>query len=452
MKIIVCGTGSVGESVVSYLIKGANDIIVVDDNQRRLDEIAKKYDILPVLGTPSHPDVLEKAGAKDADIILALTQSDEMNMIICQLAYSLFGIRKKIASVNSETFLDPLWGMLYNDNHLPIDLLISPDIEIAEHILQILRYPGAAGILPVLGGEYSILTLNLNENFPFYDMQIGQIIKQIEAISGGFINIIRQNDSFLPDIYETLQVGDQINLLIKTAEIYSVIGAFNLEKPGNERLLIFGGSAIAQYVCTQLEKDDSVTSIRLIEENIEQARKLARDFNRVVVINGDMMSDVILEEADITKTDAAIALTDNDKDNLLASLIAAHNGVGNTIAVINTSSNNNLMFNISQNTLVDRSAITMSRLLKEIRHSNIKNAYSLPRSQGEIWDIALNEFTSCSGKKNGELGLPKNCRVIALMRSGELIYPDMNTKIEAQDRILVYVSSDKIKQAEDIFC
>lgn len=452
MKIIVCGAGAVGKSVVSYLVKGANDIIVVDSSQHRLDELAKEYDVLPVYGAPSHPDVLEKAGAKDADIILALTESDEANMIICQLAYSLFGIRKKIARVNSKTFLDPLWGMIYNDNHLPIDLLISPDIDIAEHILQILHYPGAAGVLPVLGGKYSILTLDLSNNFPFSDMQLGQIIKQVEAISGGFINIVRQNSSFLPDMYETLQPCDQINLLIKTSEIYSVISAFGLEKPSNERLVIFGGSAIAEYICSKIEKDDSITSTRLIEEDIEQARNLARKFNRVVVINGEMMSDVILEEADITKADAAIALTDNDKDNLLASLIAAHDGVGTTIAVINTPSYNNLMFNISQNTLVDRSAITMSKLLKEIRHSRIENAYSIARSQGEIWEIVLDENNCCIGKKNGELGLPKSCRIIALLRNDDIIYPDMNTKLEVNDRVLVYVDSSKIKQAEDVFC
>ncbi|MBQ9235018.1 MAG: Trk system potassium transporter TrkA [Alphaproteobacteria bacterium] len=452
MKIIVCGSGAVAKSVISYLVKGANDIIVVDDNQRRLDELSKEFDILPITGTPSHPDVLEHAGAKDTDIILALTSSDEMNMIICQLAYSLFDIRKKIAAVNSETFLDPLWGMLYNDNHLPIDLLISPDIDIAEHILKILQYPGATGVLPIWQGKYSIITLNLGAEIPFSDMPLGQIIKQPGASSLGVVNIVRDNVSFLPDMYETLHPADQINLLVKTEEIYSVISAFGLEKPTNERIVLFGGTPIAQYLCQRLEADDSITSTRLIEADIDKAKVLARRLNRTVVINGEMMSDVILSEAEIAKADTAIAVTDNDKDNLLASLLASHDGVGSTIAVINTPSYNNLMFNISDNTLVERSAITISRLLKEIRRSNIENAYSIARSQGEIWDIALNENNCCVGKKNGELGLSKNSRIIAVLRGGEIIYPDMNTKLEAGDRLLIYVDSAAIKKAEEIFC
>ena len=452
MKIIVCGAGSVGRSVVSYLVKGANDIIVIDDNQHRLDELAQEFDVLPILGAPSHPDVLERAGAKDCDIILALTSSDEVNMIVCQLAYSLFNVRKKIASVNSSTFTDSLWGMLYNDNHLPIDLLISPDIDIAEHILKILQYPGSSGILPVWQGKYSILTLNINKENPFLGVPLNQISKKLNDLFVGFINIVRNNISFIPDMYETLNNGDELNVLVKSKDIYEVITAFGLERPTNERLVIFGGNAVAQYICSHIENDDAITSARLIEEDINQARTLARQFNRVVVINGEMMSDVILSEADIAKADAAIAVTENDKDNLLASLIASRDGVGTTISLINTPSYNNLMFNIADNTIVDRSAITISKILKEIRHSQIESAYSVSRGQGEIWEISVNSENPCVLKKNGELGLPKMCRIIAVLRGEELIYPDMNFRLEAGDNLLVYVDSGMIKQAESVFC
>ena len=201
-----------------------------------------------------------------------------------------------------------------------------------------------------------------------------------------------------------------------------------------------------------MEEDDAVTSVRLIEENISQARDLARKFSRVVVINGEMMSDVILSEADIAKADAAVAVTDNDKDNLLASLIASKDGAGTTVALINTPSYNNLIFNIADNAIVDRSAITISQLLKEIRQSNITKAYSISRGQGEIWELVVNEDNPCAAKKNGELGLPKTCRIVAILRGEDLITPDLNFKIELGDKILVYVDSGMIKQAEEIFC
>lgn len=451
MKIIVCGAGQVGRSVVSYLVKGNNDIIVIDDNAYDLEEVSKEFDILPVQGKPSHPDILERAGAKDCDMILAVTNFDEVNMVICQLAYSLFEIPKRIASVNSETFLDPMWGMLYNDNHLPIDLLISPDIDIADNILRILQYPGCSGILPILNDGYYIMTLNINENCPLLNVPLMQV-NRYDDLNIGFVNIIRNNVSFLPDMYETLQPNDEVNILVKADEVYNTISSFGVEKPTNERLVIFGGNEISEYIGDKIEHDDRIVSCRLIEENIERARRLARRLNHVVVIHGEMMSDVILKEANISQADAAIALTDNDKDNLLASLLASKSGVGTTISVINTPSYNNLMFNITDNILVDRSAITISQILKEIRRARMQEAYSVSRGQGEIWEIKLDEDNTCGSKKIGELNLPKMCRVFALLRGEELIYPDPTTKLETNDLILIYVDSSMIKQAEQIFC
>lgn len=451
MKIIVCGAGQLGRSVVSYLVKGNNDITVIDDDAYALDEISKEFDILPVQGKPSYPDVLEKAGAKDCDMILAVTDVDEVNMIICLLAYTLFEIPKKIASIKSKIFIDPLWGMLYNDNHLPIDLLISPDIDIATNILKILQYPGCAGILPVWNDAYYVMTLNIKENCPLLGIALSQIGRQAD-LDIGFINIIRHDISFLPDMYESLQVNDEVNILVKADEIYNTIAAFGLEKPANERLVIFGGNEIAEFIGDQIELDDSIVSCRLIEEDIDKARKLARNLNHVVVIHGEMMSDVILKEADISHADAVIALTDNDKDNLLASLLASKNGVGTTISVINTPSYNNLMFNITDNILVDRSALAISRVLKEIRKAKIKEAYSVAREMGEIWEIDVEEDSTYCDKKTGELSLPKTCRIFALLRGETLIYADPTTKLERGDSLLIYVDSAAVKQAEKIFC
>lgn len=451
MKIIVCGAGQIGKSAVSYLVKGNNDIIVVDDNQRNLDDVSKEFDILPILGKPSHPDILERAGAQDCDMILALTEFDEVNMIICQLAYTLFAIPKKIASVNSETFTDPLWGMLYNDNHVPVDLLISPNIDIAEQILKILQYPGSAGILPVFNDKYYILTLNINKNCPLLDIPLVQLSRQ-DNFNIGFINIIRNNTSFLPDMYDVIQNNDQINILVEADKVYNAISAFGLEKPANERIVIFGGNEISEYIGGKIENDDSIISSRLVEENLDKAKILARKLNQTVVIHGEMMSDIILKEADLSHADAAVAVTDNDKDNLLASLLASKSGVGTTISVINTPSYNNLMFSNADNILIDRSSVTISNMLKEIRRAKLRQAYSIARGMGEIWEIKLVEEVNYCHKKIGELNLPKMCRVVAVLREDDLIYPDPTSKLEENDLLLIYVDSSMIKQTEHVFC
>lgn len=448
MKIIVCGAGRVGRSIVSYLVKGNNDIVVIDRNQRQLEEISSEFDVLPVLGEGSHPEILEKAGAGNADLLLAVTNVDEVNMVICQMAQSLFNVPHKIARIDSEAFLDPLWETIYSDNHLPIDLIISPDIEIAEAILRILKYPGAFGIIPIPDSQTFIMTLKLAESCPLIKIPLMHLTRIIPDLEIAVINVTRGGNSFIPEMYDSLEVGDEINILVRQELADETIRSFGLEEPGNERIIIFGGNSIARYLGQKIETDDSIISCKIIEENLEEARKLARDLSHVVVIQGPMMSDLILDEAGIHHADASIAVTLNDKDNLLASLLAAKSGVSTTISVVNTPSYNNLVVNIGDNVLVDRSSVTISKLLKEIRKTKMIDAFSISHGNGEVWEIKIDENCLCGGKKIGELSLPKLSRIFAVFRNKEIIYPNPTTEILLGDIILLYVDSSVIKQAE----
>lgn len=451
MKIIVCGAGSVGRSIVSYLVKGNNDIVIIDNNQRHLDEISKEYDVLPVFGDASHPDILERAGASGADLLLAVTDSDEVNMVVCQVGHSLFSIPRKIARIDSEAFLDPVWATLYNENHLPVDLIISPDIEIAETILRILKYPGASGILPVLDRNFDVVTLRLQAGCPLIKVPLMQLNRVVPDLELAFINIVRGNDCFIPELYDCLEAGDEINILVAADRVDETIRDFGLEKPANERLVIFGGNQIGRFIGRHVEADDSIVSCKLIEENFDEARRLARDLSHVVVIQGPMMSDIILEEADISHADASIAVTGNDKDNLLASLLAAKSGVPSTLSVVNTPSYNNLIVNIGDNILVDRSSVTISKLLKEIRKTKMELSYSVSRGCGEIWEIKVGADSFCCNKKVGELSLPKQSRIFAVYHDKSLVYPVPATEISGGDVLLLYVESGVIKQVEKTF-
>lgn len=451
MKIIVCGSGSVGRSIVSYLVKGSNDIIVIDKDQKRLDEIAKEYDVLPVLGDASHPDILERADIKNADIILAVTDMDEVNMVICQVAHTLFGVPRKIARIDNEVFLDPIWGVLFNEKNIPIDLIISPDIEIAENILRILKFPGCFDILPIFNNAAYVMTLKITENSPFSDVPVMQISRNDEDLDIAIVNILRENQSFIPQWDDVLKPGDEINVIVKKDAVYNTIASFGLEKPTNERLVIFGGNQIAAYLGSQIEHDDTVVNCRIIEDNIDNARRLARDLSHVVVIHGEMMSDVILSEADLNHADASIAVTTNDKDNLLASLLSSKRGVNIPLSVVNTPSYSNLMDDIGNSVLVDRASITISKLLKEIRKTKMNDAYSLSRGNAEIWEISIKEETPLSGKKINMLNLPSGSKIIALKRGEEIIYCDNTTVLQNKDDIILYVEARAIRQAEKIF-
>ena len=416
MKIIVCGAGSVGRSIVGYLVKGNNDIVVIDSNQRDLDEVSQEYDVLPVAGEPSHPDVLEKAGADEADLLLAVTDVDEVNMAICQIAHSLFQVPRKIARIDSEAFLDPLWETLYSDVHLPIDQVISPDMEIAGNILNILKYPGTAGVLPVLDDKWAVVTLRLTPQSPLIKIQLMQLERVAPDLKAAVVNLSRDNRCFIPESYDEFLAGDEVNLLVPVEEIDDVVRSFGVEKPANERLLIFGGNDIAAYLGAKIEHDDSIISCRIVEESFDKAKRLARDLSHVVVIQGEMMSDVILEEADIRHADASIAVTDESITDIVA------DAQGNVVLPSGTISGKQM-----------------------VGWTDGVSVYPVGAS------IKITEDSLCRDKKIGELGLPKQSRIFGLQRENEVVFPEHTTELCVGDVILLYVDSGVIKQAERIF-
>ena len=451
MRIIVGGAGNVGKSIVRYLSQGNNDIIVIDINQQNLDELAKEYDIQPVLGSVSHPDILEMIDADKADMIIAATDIDEVNLVACQVAYSLFNVPKKIARVDSKYFLNPLWNTLYNEKNLPVDLVISPDIEIAKAILRIIKIPGTCEVLPLANNKLHLLSFKCNDSCPFLNHNASNIIKIGKDMEISIVALARNGRTFMPKQNETIQNNDEVYFLTETTKMNNAIAAFGLEHNHNEKIVIFGGNAISYYIAKQLENDNNVLSCHILEDNENAAKKLAQLLDNTVVLQGEMMSDFMLEEANIDKADIAIAVTSKDKDNLLASLLSQMSGAASTLSLVNSKSFDNLVDNINSNVIVDRSNITISNILQELRKAHLQDAHSLGRGFGEIWEIKIDEDNLHSGKTIREMNLPEKCRIDAICRNEKIIYPSDDEKIQVGDLLIVFVGTQAIKRAEKIF-
>lgn len=450
MKIIVCGAGSVGRSIVSYLVKGNNDIVVIDNNSKNLDELAAEFDIQPVYGSASHPEILEKANAKNTEMIIAATNVDEVNMIACEVAYSIFNIPRKIARIDAQDFLEPLWATLYNDKHLPIDLIISPEIEIGKYIYQMLKVPGASEVLPLYDGQMQLLAFKIPECSPLIKTPMLYLSKVAPDLKIEVICINRKGRTFIPYKNDTIEVEDEVYFLVETDKISIALEAFGVEKPSIERIVIFGGNQISRYMGKLFEKDDNIISCKIIEEDVKSAKELAKELNNTVVINGPQMSDIILSEAGISNADATLAVTLKDKDNLLASMLARKSGVNNTIALVNSPSYNNLIDMIGNNILVDRSAVTISSILQELRKSKIKDAFSLGRGFGEIWEMEIDANSSIAGKTIISNDLPASSKICAIKRGNEFLFPSEKDKINSGDVIILYVDSDSIRKVEKV--
>lgn len=448
MKILIGGAGHVGHSIVDYLSQAENDIIVVDTDPNKLEMLAKEFDVQTVIGSISHPGVLEKIGANSADIIIAVTDNDEVNLVACQVAHTLFRIPKKIARVDSEYFLNPLWNTLYSDRNLPVDLVISPDVEIAEAILNLLKIPGTNAVFPLADEKLYLLGIRCGESCPLINAEIDEIKKNYNS---PIIHIIRGDKSFFAKPNECISVNDEIYILVEKEKVFDTLHDFGIHVPQNDNLLLFGGNAISYYIAHMLQKNDVVKSCRIIEDNAAIAQRLAEALNNTQVIVGEMMNDVILDEAEIKNADISVAVTSKDKDNLLASLIARRNGVPYTISLVGSKTFDSLIENNDENVIVERSLVTTSAMLQDLRKAKINNAYCLKRRMGEVWEVRIDARSLNTDKTIAEIGLPEKCKISAIYRDEAIIYPTPDEKILEHDILIVFVSPQAIRKAEEIF-
>lgn len=453
MKIVIGGASSVGKSLVGYLSLGNNDIVVVDKDAAKLDDIAKEYDIQPVKGSISNPDIQESVGMKKADMLIAVTENDEVNLVACQVAYTLFGVPRKIARVDSQYFLNPLWNKLYNEKSLPVDLVITPDIEIAKFLLGLYKLPGSMAVYPFLNGNLNVFSFKQKDtDIPFMKFSLKHINSKLAELSAAVVMILRGNHRILVNEDEVyLQRNDVIYIACPTERNIDVMRLFGVDHNPYEKTVIFGANAISYYMSSQLENDDNVISCSVVESNVDKAHKLAEHLNKTSVIAGEMMSDRILEDAGFSSADISVAVTENDKDNLLISLLASKNKDTQAVSLINSKEYNLLATNIRNNTIIDRSIITISGILQYLRRARINEAYALGREMGEIWEIRLGDDSSNVGQSIKDLQMPENSAVLAIYQGNEFIYNPTDYQIKEDDKLIVYVSPADIKAVERIF-
>lgn len=452
MKIVVGGASSVGKSIVGYLSLGDNDIIVVDNDSARLEEIAKEYDVQPVLGSISHPDIQESIGMKNIDMLIAVTDSDEINMIACQVAYTLFNVPRKIARVDSQYFLNPLWNTLYNEKSLPIDMVITPDIEIGKFIAALYNLPGSSAIYSFLNDKINIFAFRLRDTeIPFMKFSLNHINQKLAEMNAKIALIMRGNRRIIPNKDVYLQRNDLIYINCYSEQNTEIMRLFGVDHNPYEKAVIFGANTISYYLALQIEKNENTINCCIIDDDAQKAAQMAEKLNNTSVIYGEMMSDVILQDAGFANADVSIAVTDKDKDNLLISLLAAKNKENQALSLVNSKDYNQLTFNIRNNVIIDRSVITISGILHYLRKARINEAYSIGRGVGEFWEIRLGQDSINLGKNLKELNIPEDSSVILIARGDKLIYDFDKQHLQADDKILLFVAPSDIRDIERIF-
>ena len=451
MRIIVCGAGLVGSSIARQLASENNDVTIVDQSPETIQQMNDSLDVRAIEGYASHPDVLEKAGAHDAEMIVAVTQNDEINMVACQVAHSLFEVPTKIARIRAQTYLDPSWQNLFTRDHMPIDVIISPEIEVARAITSRLTVPGATDMVSFADDRVRVVAVSIDESCPIIDTPLRQLTELFPDLHMRIVGIVRAEGIITPGGDDQILVGDEVYFSVETKQVQRAMSAFGHEEKEARRIVVIGGGNIGLFLSKQIIDEIPDVRLKLIELNRDQAERVADQLEKAVVIFGDSMASEILAEANVQEADAVIAVTNDDQVNILSSLLAKREGAARATTLVNNMTYGPLVRSLGIDAVVNPRAITVSRILQHIRRGRIRGVHSLRDGLAEIIEAETLETSPLSGKTLRAAKLPSGIIVGALVRGEEVIVPRADTVIQTGDRVIVFATRDMVKKVEKMF-
>jgi trk system potassium uptake protein TrkA len=451
MKVIVCGAGQVGFNIAHYLASENNDVTVIDQRPDLLRKIGDTLDVQVVSGFASHPGVLEQAGAADANMLIAVTAADEVNMVACQVAHSLFNVPTKIARIRSQSYLQPIWSSLFTREHLPIDVIISPEIEVARAITRRLQVPGAIDVIPLANDRVRLIGVRCTSQCPLINTPLRQLTVLFPDLAIVIIGIVRDGKAIVPDSEDQMQEGDEVYFVVDTGHVERAMAAFGREDQEARRILVLGGGNIGLFLAQQLEAAHPNTTIKVIEIDKDRAELVARSLNRSVVINGDVLDAEILKEASVAAAEAVVAVTNDDETNILASLLAKRYGCRRTMTLINKTDYGALVAPLGIDVVISPRAITVSNILHHVRRGRIHGVHSLHEGFGELIEADALETSSLVGKPLRDVRLPAGVLLGAIVRGGRVISPRGATVVQAGDRVILFAAAEAVKKVEKMF-
>ncbi|VAX06266.1 Trk potassium uptake system protein TrkA [hydrothermal vent metagenome] len=450
MKIIILGAGQVGSSAANSLASEANDITVVDVNAQLLSEMQDRLDLRTVLGHAAHPDVLRRAGADDADMILAVTNSDETNMVACQVAYTLFHTPTKIARVRELGYLN--YPHLFAHGALPIDVLISPEQLVTEYIQRLIENPGALQVLDFAGGRVQLVGVNAVEGGPLVGNQLSALAEHMPGAEARVAAIYRQGQAIQPEGDTVIEANDEVFFIAATSNISSVMNELRKQEKPFKRLIFAGGGSIGRRLCAALE---GKYRVKLIEKNIACAKLVAEELEKTIVLRGDAADEELLLEENIEDTDVFCAVTNDDEANILSAMLAKRLGARKVMALINRGSYVDLVQNTSIDVVISPQQATMGSLLTHIRRGDVVNVHSLRRGAAEAIEAIAHGDTISSkvvGRSIEEIALPKGTSIGAVVRGDQVLIAHHDTVIESEDHVILFlVDKRRIPDVEKLF-
>jgi len=458
MNIIICGAGRVGFTIAKLLSEKGHSITVVDQSSEDIQKINDSLDVKAIVGKGTYPSILEKANASDADMIIAVTRNDEINMLICQIAYSIFNVQKKIARIRSQDYLNPKFTRVYNKENLPIDVIISPEIEIAKSIQRKLEAPGALDSVPFSDNKIRLLEILIKDNCKLIDYKLNELTKKYPQLDANIIAIIRNDKTFIPKKTDQIEFDDKIYVIINSSHMSETLRAFGHDEKISKKILIIGGGNIGFNLAKNLEESLDSPRVKIVEKNKERAEYLANNLNNTIIINGDGLDEEALEEANLGEAETVLALTNDDEDNLMVSILVEKFAKDQkkiedkrTMALINKPNYSLLQSSLNIDDLIDPRMNTVSSILKHIHKGTIENAYTISNGEFEVIEAEIIETSELINKEIKNSNLPDDIRIGAVLRDKKVIIPRSDFVFLKDDSVVFIAKNDSISIVENLF-
>lgn len=451
MRVVICGAGQVGYGIAERLAAEQNDVSVIDTSPQLIHALRDSLDVRGFVGHGAYPDVLSQAGIEQAEMLIAVTLHDEVNMVACQVAHSLFNVPTKIARVRAQSYLRPHWSDLFSSNHLPIDVVISPEVEVGEMVLRRLQLPGATDSFLFADGQVALIGIECHDDCPVVDTPLSQLTELFPDLQAVVVGIFRDGRLFVPRSADSMLIGDLVYVVSDKDQVRRTLGIFGHEEQEAQRVVIAGGGNIGLFVAEALEGQTNRSRVKIIEAGRDRAVAIADQLKRTVVLNGNALDQEILREADVGDADTLVSLTNDDQVNILACVMAKQLGCRRNMALVNTPSYQSFTRTLGIDATVNPRSVTVSKILQHVRRGRIRGVHTVENGQAEVIEAEALETSPLVGKPLREVDLPTGIRIGAIYRDRKVLVPDGRTHINARDRVIIFAMADRVRRVEQLF-
>ncbi len=458
MNIIICGAGRVGFTIAKQLSEQGHSITVIDTSSEDIQKIDDALDVKAIVGKATYPTILEKANAAETDMIIAVTRNDEINMVICQIAFSIFNIPKKIARIRSQDYLNPKFTTVYNKENLPIDVIISPELEIAKSIQRKLEAPGALDSVPFADNKIRLLEILINDGCSLINIKLKDLTKKYPNLDANVIGIIRDDKFLIPKKEDEIRKNDKIYVIINSSQTAETLEAFGHTEKVSKKILIVGGGNIGFNLAKNIEETLDAARVKIVEKDKERAEFLASELNNTIVINGNGLDEEVLAEANLEEAETVLALTNDDEDNLMVSVLVEKFAKDEkeiedkrTMALVNKPNYSLLQDSLKIDDLIDPRMNTVSSILKHVHKGTIETAYTIMNGEYEVIEAEIIETSELINKELKNSNLPDEVRIGAVLRGDKIIIPRSDFVFLKEDKVVFLANKDSISVVENIF-